>query len=53
MSVDKYRKFWQDLNGGKLPISKGMVKELSREFSQKSKKELKKNMSDVLMYHLH
>ena len=35
VSIDKSRKFLEDLTGGKLSLSKGMVNGLSREFSQR------------------
>lgn len=35
VSIDRCRKFLEDLTGGKLSLSKGMVNGLSREFSQK------------------
>ena len=49
VSIDKSRKFLEDLMGGKLSLSKGMVNGLSREFSQRCQEELKKAYADMLM----
>ena len=49
VSIDKSRKFLEDLTGGKLSLSKGMVNGLSREFSQRCQAELKKAYADMLM----
>lgn len=42
VSIDKVRKFMSDITGDALELSKGMINNLSREFSQKSKPEQKK-----------
>ena len=49
VSIDKSRKFLEDLTGGKLSLSKGMVNGHSREFSQRCQEELKKAYADMLM----
>ena len=47
-SIDKCRKFLYDLTEGKLNISKGMISRLSREFTEKSEKEIKRSYADML-----
>lgn len=47
-SIDKCRKFLYDLTEGKLNISKGMISRLSREFAEKSEKEIKRSYADML-----
>lgn len=47
-SIDKCRRFLYDLTEGKLDISKGMISRLSREFTEKSEKEIKRSYADML-----
>ena len=47
-SIDKCRRFLYDLTEGKLDISKGMISRLSREFAEKSEKEIKRSYADML-----
>ena len=47
-SIDKCRRFLYGLTEGKLNISKGMISRLSREFAEKSEKEIKRSYADML-----
>lgn len=48
-SIDKSRRFLSDLTEGKLNISKGMISNLSKEFSAKTEEERQKIYSDMLL----
>lgn len=49
MSIDKARRFLYDISDGKLNISKGMVSNLTREFSKKTESQRRKVYSDMLL----
>ena len=48
VSIDKARKFLCELSGGKLEISKGMINNLSKAFSDKSQAEIQETFSKML-----
>jgi hypothetical protein len=49
MSIDKARRFLYDISDGKLDISKGMVSNLTKEFSKKTESQRRKVYSDMLL----
>ena len=49
ISIDKSRQFLSDLTGGQLNISKGMVNNLCKVFSQKTEADRKKLFADLML----
>jgi len=48
VSIDKTREFLSELTGGQLEISRGMINGLSKEFSNKTRKEQADAFADLL-----